>query len=94
METTEAQDAWCPPTFSPSRLSRRLLALWMVQAESQSSLRSICPKAVESGGGPVQAEGRCVQGRLPQARPSFLKKRSKKLLRPGANGASGADRDG
>ena len=33
--TSEAQEAWWPPTLSPSRLSRRWLALWMIQAESQ-----------------------------------------------------------
>ena len=30
----EAQLAWCPPTFSPSSLSRMWLAWWMVQADS------------------------------------------------------------
>ena len=38
--TTEAHDAWCPPTFSPSRLGRRWLALWIIQVESQSTFRS------------------------------------------------------
>ena len=41
----EAQDAWWPPTFSPSRLSRRWLALWMVQLESQRSRTSSCVRA-------------------------------------------------
>ena len=36
----DAQDAWWPPTFSPSRLGRMWLALWIIQADSQSSLRS------------------------------------------------------
>src|SRR5690242_7409218 len=31
----DAQLAWCPPTFRPSRLSRRLLALWIVHEASQ-----------------------------------------------------------
>ena len=31
----DAQLAWWPPTFSPSSLSRRWLALWIVQADSQ-----------------------------------------------------------
>ena len=39
---TEAQDAWCPPTFSPSRLGRMWLAWWIAQADSHSSLRWIC----------------------------------------------------
>ena len=38
--TTEAHDAWWPPTLSPSRLGRRWLAWWIVQALSQSTLRS------------------------------------------------------
>ena len=48
----EAQDAWCPPTFRPSRLSRRWLALWMVQAESQRrrSSSSAIAAALSSGG--------------------------------------------
>ena len=41
MLATEAQDAWCPPTLSLSRLGRRWLAWWMVQLDSQSSFRSI-----------------------------------------------------
>ena len=36
----EAQLAWCPPTFSPSSLSRMWLAWWMVQADSQRSRSS------------------------------------------------------
>ncbi len=42
IEITEAQEAWCPPTFSPSRLGRIWLALWIIHDGSQSSLRSIC----------------------------------------------------
>ena len=42
MEITEAQDAWWPPTFSPSRLGRMWLALWIIHADSHSSLRSSC----------------------------------------------------
>ena len=37
---TDAHDAWWPPTFSPSRLGRRWLALWIIQDESHSTLRS------------------------------------------------------
>ena len=40
IETEEAHEAWCPPTFSPSRLGRMWFAWWIIQAESQSSLRS------------------------------------------------------
>ena len=42
IEITEAQDAWCPPTFSPSRLGRMWLALWIIHDDSHSSLRSSC----------------------------------------------------
>src|SRR5690348_15135462 len=31
----DAQLAWCPPTFSPSALSRMWFAWWIVQADSQ-----------------------------------------------------------
>ena len=36
----DAQLAWCPPTFSPSALSRTWLAWWMVHADSQRSRSS------------------------------------------------------
>ena len=36
----EAQLAWWPPTLSPSALSRRWLAWWIVQADSQRSRSS------------------------------------------------------
>src|SRR5581483_11895960 len=37
---SDAQEAWWPPTFRPSRLGRRWLAWWIVQDESHSTLRS------------------------------------------------------
>src|SRR4051794_6922810 len=37
---SEAEEAWWPPTFRPSPLARRWFALWMVQVESHSTLRS------------------------------------------------------
>ena len=40
MLVIEAQLAWWPPTLSPSALSRRWFALWIVQADSQRSLPS------------------------------------------------------
>src|SRR6185436_7456606 len=40
MVASEAEEAWWPPTFSPSSLSRRWLALWTVQVASQSTFRS------------------------------------------------------
>src|ERR1700730_18075416 len=46
MVASEADEAWCPPTFNPRLLSRTWLAWWMVQAPSQrtffsSSLRMV-----------------------------------------------------
>ena len=35
---SEADDAWWPPTFSPSSLSRRWLALWIVQIDEPQHL--------------------------------------------------------
>ncbi len=40
MVASDAEDAWCPPTFSPSSLSRRWLALWIVQVASHSAFFS------------------------------------------------------
>src|SRR5258708_14620173 len=48
MVASEADDAWWPPTFSPSTLSRRWLALWMVQLASHSTLRSSSPRMASS----------------------------------------------
>src|SRR5579871_5805516 len=42
MDMTEEHDAWWPPTFSPSRLGRIWLALWIIHDDSHSSLRSSC----------------------------------------------------
>src|SRR5690348_1116621 len=44
MVASEADEAWCPPTFIPSSFSRRWLALWMVQAESHRTFFSNSPK--------------------------------------------------
>src|SRR6476659_2359635 len=48
MVASEADEAWWPPTFSPSTLSRRWLALWMVQLASHSTLRSSSPRMARS----------------------------------------------
>src|SRR6266705_2267098 len=40
MVASEADVAWWPPTFSPSPLSRRWLAWWIVHVESQSTFFS------------------------------------------------------
>src|SRR3954463_6099150 len=50
MVASEADDAWWPPTFSPSTLSRRWLALWMDQLASHSNLRSSSPRMARSVG--------------------------------------------
>src|SRR5262245_58869771 len=34
IDATEELEAWCPPTFSPSRLGRIWFELWIVQADS------------------------------------------------------------
>ena len=31
IETTEADDAWCPPTFDFSGFGRTLLAWWIIE---------------------------------------------------------------
>src|SRR4051794_19949126 len=52
MLASEAEEAWWPPTLTPSRLSRPWLALWMVQLASHSTLRSSsCRIARSSGAG-------------------------------------------
>src|SRR6185312_5324511 len=35
----EADEAWCPPTFTPSTFGRIWLAWWIIQFDSQSVLR-------------------------------------------------------
>src|SRR5262245_18604148 len=40
MLASEADEAWCPPTFTPSTLSRTWLAWWMVQLASHSTFFS------------------------------------------------------
>ena len=37
---SDAEDAWWPPTFSPSSLARRWLALWIIQVASHSTFFS------------------------------------------------------
>ena len=32
---SEAEEAWCPPTFMPSSFGRMWLALWIVHEASQ-----------------------------------------------------------
>jgi hypothetical protein len=39
MVASEAEDAWWPPTFSPSVFARKWLALWIMYVDSQSALR-------------------------------------------------------
>src|ERR1700755_2826489 len=40
MLASEAEEAWWPPTFSPSVLGRTWLAWWMVHDDSHSTLRA------------------------------------------------------
>src|SRR6185436_18541432 len=60
MVVIEAQEAWWPPTFRPSRLSRRWLALWIVQVESQRRRASMCSSDCTQafGGGALARCGR------------------------------------
>ncbi len=39
IETIEAEEAWWPPTFTPERFSRTLLAWWMIEVASHSTRR-------------------------------------------------------
>ena len=59
----EAQEAWWPPTLRPSRLGRMWLALWIIQAESQSSLRSTwCNRAMWRGSWLAGGDGASLSG--------------------------------
>src|SRR5262245_55728308 len=49
MVASEAEEAWCPPTFRPSSLERTLLAWWIVQAESQRTFFSNWPRRSRFG---------------------------------------------
>src|SRR5262245_20850562 len=40
MVASEADEAWCPPTFTRSTFSRTWLAWWMVQVASHNTFRS------------------------------------------------------
>ena len=42
---SEADDAWWPPTFSPSTFSRRWLALWIIHVDSHSTFFSSAESA-------------------------------------------------
>src|SRR5215471_13014625 len=48
MGASEADEAWCPPTFTPSIFSRRWLAWWMVQLASHSTFFSSSPRIASS----------------------------------------------
>src|ERR1700678_2187246 len=63
MVASEAEDAWCPPTFRPSRLSRRWLALWIVQADSQCTLSSSSAMTSRASLAPRAAAGRVAMAR-------------------------------
>ena len=45
IETIEADEAWCPPTFSPPGLGRTRFAWWTIAVDSQSTWRSISASA-------------------------------------------------
>src|SRR5262245_39462383 len=50
MLASEADEAWCPPTFTPSTLSRTWLAWWMVQLASHSTFFSSSRRIASSRG--------------------------------------------
>ena len=63
MVVIEAQEAWWPPTFSPSRLFRRWLAWWIVQVDShrsRSSSRARC-LTVEVVGADLRAAAEVIR---------------------------------
>ena len=37
IDTTEAEDAWWPPTLTPDGVRRTLLAWWMIEVASHST---------------------------------------------------------
>src|SRR5262245_41948655 len=50
MSSAEAEEAWCPPTFSPSRFGRTWLAWWIIHVDSQRTFwRSAWRQASVSG---------------------------------------------
>src|SRR3569832_1882735 len=62
MVASDADDAWCPPTFSESSLSRTWLALCTVQLASQRTLRSSSERMSSLVG--MNTLGRCRSSRL------------------------------
>src|SRR5215218_1272858 len=82
METTEAEEAWCPPTLRPSRFGRMLLAWWIIHADSQSSLRSsACSRRSRDASSPTWAG-------WPGAVSTFIgfPSRSRRASAPGGRG--------
>ncbi|WP_216858424.1 hypothetical protein [Actinomadura verrucosospora] len=43
IDTIDADDAWCPPTFSPDGLGRTRLAWWIIALASQRTRSSTSP---------------------------------------------------
>ena len=39
IETSEAEEAWCPPTFTPDGVVWTLLAWWTIDVASHSTRR-------------------------------------------------------
>ncbi|WP_326726351.1 hypothetical protein OHT59_10345 [Streptomyces sp. NBC_00243] len=38
IDTIDAEDAWCPPTFTPDSFGRTRFAWWIMAVDSQSTL--------------------------------------------------------
>src|SRR5829696_3190127 len=76
---SEAEEAWWPPTFRPSLLARRWFALWMVQVESHSTLRSSSARKGRRGSC-VMRPGRGGVDRDPRQGPTPPQSRCAKLV--------------
>jgi hypothetical protein len=57
IETIDAHEAWCPPTFSPLGLGRMRLAWWIIAVE----VHSTCA-AISSSASPLEAAFRKFSG--------------------------------
>src|SRR5687768_16857688 len=60
METIDAHDAWCPPTFMPPGLGRTRLAWWTIEVDNQSTAREMSSSATPSGSAGA-ADGACAR---------------------------------
>src|SRR3990167_4307206 len=85
MVVIEAQEAWWPPTFSPSRLFLRWLALWIVQVDSQRSRSSsrFRRQTVRSAVGAVFRLARDIGWRFPCDPAGLSRPQAEKFAKTG-----------